>query len=526
MIPRIIHQTWKTADLPENFRAYSATWRNLNPGWTHRIWTDRELLEFVATHYPDYLELFCSYRQGVQRADAGRYMLLHHFGGIYADMDTECLQSLEPLASENRIIISEEPKTHWSGVAGCRGFNTVLFNGVMVSPAKHAFWPHLLQRMVDSRHATDVLDSTGPYLLTGAMLSFPAKETLRIEDANFFNPVDRTGYKSPEHNGAKGYSLHHWSGTWWSKYEAVWWRRKIYPFTKRLFRLRAHFLGGERLDPVAARAAISPEAIAAPLPKGKNITILVPVRDASQHLAGFLAAIDKLDIPKERLKLVFCEGDSRDDTYDQLVRLTAPLKPLYRDIILLRKNAGTGLDHSKRWLPAVQRARRAGIARVRNYLIDHGVDATDDWALWIDVDVWSFPADILTQLFAVKARIVAPHCVLKPGGQCFDHNSFVTTPAERDHRYFRLVKDGIFQPPMVSPFRLKMSDLRHSDQVPLDGVGGTMLLVDATLHRGGLRFPEIPYDHLIETEGFGRMAKDLGITPIGLPRVEVLHVPW
>lgn len=89
-----------------------------------------------------------------------------------------------------------------------------------------------------------------------------------------------------------------------------------------------------------------------------------------------------------------------------------------------------------------------------------------------------------------------------------------------------MIKDGLFQPPSDYPFRLKLSDLRHSDRVPLDSVGGTMLLVDAALHRGGLRFPELPYDDLIETEGFGRLAKHCGITPIGLPRVEILHVPW
>ncbi len=79
----------------------------------------------------------------------------------------------------------------------------------------------------------------------------------------------------------------------------------------------------------------------------------------------------------------------------------------------------------------------------------------------------------------------------------------------------------------------RMEDVRDASDVfdatgpcLLDGVGGTMLLVDAALHRGGLRFPELPYDHLIETEAFGRLANDCGITPIGLPRVEVMHVPW
>jgi hypothetical protein len=53
-----------------------------------------------------------------------------------------------------------------------------------------------------------------------------------------------------------------------------------------------------------------------------------------------------------------------------------------------------------------------------------------------------------------------------------------------------------------------------------------MLLVDASLHRGGLRFPELPYRDHIETEGFGLLARDLGVGAIGLPQVEILHVPW
>lgn len=50
-----------------------------------------------------------------------------------------------------------------------------------------------------------------------------------------------------------------------------------------------------------------------------------------------------------------------------------------------------------------------------------------------------------------------------------------------------------------------------------------MLLVEANCHRAGLRFPEIPYRHLIETEGFGMMARDASIIPIGMPKVEIRH---
>lgn len=526
MIPRIIHQTWKTDDIPENFRAFSATWRDCNPDWTYRFWNDRDLLEFVGIHYPAHLELFCSYPKGVQRADAGRYMLLHHFGGVYADMDAECIRSLEPLAAADQVILCEEPEVHWRGAGRCRGLPMMLFNGVMASPAGHAFWPYLLARMAEVREASDVLDSTGPCLLTGAVLAYPEKATVRIEEANLFNPIDTFGNSPFDLKAAECYSIHHWAGTWWRKSEAGWWKRKSSSLAKRFHRVKSRLLGGRRLNPEAARAAVAKAAIAAPLPEGKNIAILVPVRDASQHLAGLLAAIDKLEVSKERVKLVFCEGDSRDDTYERLVQVTDPLRPFYREILLLRKVAGTRFDRSRRWRSSIQRSRRAGIARVRNHMIDHGLNDTDDWALWIDADVWSFPKDIVAQLMEAKARIVVPNCVVKPGGPSFDHNSFASKPVRRDHRYYRLIKDGIFQPPTDYPFRLKLSELRHSDRVPLDGVGGTMLLVDAALHRGGLRFPELPYDHLIETEAFGRLANHCGITPIGLPRVEILHVPW
>lgn len=522
VIPRIIHQTWKTDAIPDDFRAFSITWRERNPGWEYRFWNDRDLLEFVASHYPELLELFCSYRHGVQRADAGRYMLLHHFGGVYADMDSECVQPLEPLVSEDRLILCQEPANPHSLAASCRGFREVLFNGVMASPAKHHFWPHLFQRMTDCRHASNVLDSTGPYLLTGAALSYPAPGQLRIEDANFFNPPD----PSSQTDKMKCYAIHHLSGTWWEKHEPSWWRRRTAGLARRYYEVKSKFLGAPRLDSQTARAAVSPAAISAPLPEGKNIAILVPVRNASQHLPGFLSAVDKLDIPKTSLKLVFCEGDSHDHTYERLVQLTTPLKSSYRDIILLQQATGTNFNHSLRWLPSVQRCRRAGIAKVRNYLIDHGLNETDDWALWIDVDVCSFPADIIATLLAAKARIVVPDCVTKPGGPSYDHNNFNSTSTHRNHHYFRQIKDGLFQPPADYPFRLKLSDLRHSDQVPLDGVGGTMLLVDAALHRGGLRFPELPYDDLIETEAFGRLAGHCGITPVGLPRVHIHHVPW
>ena len=127
---------------------------------------------------------------------------------------------------------------------------------------------------------------------------------------------------------------------------------------------------------------------------------------------------------------------------------------------------------------------------------------------------------------ATGRRIVVPNCVVRSGGPSFDLNSFVTNRPEQDHHYYRSISKGLYQPLPTFVGRLHLSDLRHLEIVELHGVGGTMLLVDAALHRGGLCFPEIPYRDLIETEAFAAVARELGVVPIGLPKVEVLHVPW
>lgn len=59
--------------------------------------------------------------------------------------------------------------------------------------------------------------------------------------------------------------------------------------------------------------------------------------------------------------------------------------------------------------------------------------------------------------------------------------------------------------------------------INLDGVGGTALLVKADVHRDGAMFPPFPFYHLIETEGFAKMARRLGWKSYGLPNYYVRH---
>ena len=49
----------------------------------------------MAQHYPHLLETFKSYPFNIQRADAIRYMVLEHYGGVYIDLDIICRRRLD-----------------------------------------------------------------------------------------------------------------------------------------------------------------------------------------------------------------------------------------------------------------------------------------------------------------------------------------------------------------------------------------------------------------------------------------------
>ena len=103
-IPKLIHQTWKTRTIPSWGRASS--WARMNPAWKHRIWTDIEAAELVRQHAPDAYALWDTLAP-VERADVFRYAVVFTYGGVYADIDAECLCPIDtcwPIAGHRGVI--------------------------------------------------------------------------------------------------------------------------------------------------------------------------------------------------------------------------------------------------------------------------------------------------------------------------------------------------------------------------------------------------------------------------------------
>lgn len=155
-IPKIIHQTYKTKNLPESWRQTPDEWKRVHPDWTYEFWDDERNRKFIVDEYPWFLKQFDSYPNNIQRADSIRYFILYHYGGVYADMDIQPIRNIETMLGDATTVIPETP-------------NLGLTNAFMASVKNDAFMEHLTHQLESyanrwyhvSRH-WQILTSTGP----------------------------------------------------------------------------------------------------------------------------------------------------------------------------------------------------------------------------------------------------------------------------------------------------------------------------------------------------------------------------
>ncbi|KAL7005887.1 hypothetical protein EMMF5_004623 [Cystobasidiomycetes sp. EMM_F5] len=108
-IPRIVHQTWKVDQVPDQWQPVRQHCMDLLPDFEFRMWSDIESRRFIQDHYPFFVKTWDSYPYNIQRADAIRYFVLHKYGGVYMDLDIGCRRHPEPLMHYGTILPITKP---------------------------------------------------------------------------------------------------------------------------------------------------------------------------------------------------------------------------------------------------------------------------------------------------------------------------------------------------------------------------------------------------------------------------------
>ena len=172
-IPHIIHQTWKSDLVPSYTVPWITSWRRHHPDWQIWFWNDSDVSMYISKKYPQYLELFNSYATQIQRIDAARLIILYEFGGIYADLDVECLRPLDKLFRKYDCVIGQEPELH-SYVYHKLDY-LLPSNAIMAVAPGHPFMKFLVENLkfyhenVSRELKDEAMETTGPFMLAKAI---------------------------------------------------------------------------------------------------------------------------------------------------------------------------------------------------------------------------------------------------------------------------------------------------------------------------------------------------------------------
>ena len=104
-IPKIIHQIWIGDSVPEELRAFQESWKLFHSDWEYRLWTQDDI-PYLDLYNADLIE---QAQNPAEKADLLRYELLYRFGGVYIDMDEECLQPFDVLHYMYDFYIGIQP---------------------------------------------------------------------------------------------------------------------------------------------------------------------------------------------------------------------------------------------------------------------------------------------------------------------------------------------------------------------------------------------------------------------------------
>lgn len=277
-----------------------------------------------------------------------------------------------------------------------------------------------------------------------------------------------------------------------------------------------------------------------PIGNRETVLILTPMARFYQEYWDNLL---KLTYPHDLISLGFIlpknkEGNAATAALQLQIQKTqtGPQKKRFASVTILRQDTESPLssqDEHERHKLENQKQRRSAMSKARNSLLFTTMGPTTSWILWLDSDIIESPPSLVQDLASHNKPIIVPNCFQRylnkekntMDVRPYDYNSWQDSPTAQQLAA-KLGPDDILMEGYaeMATYRSLMAymvdDPASQDagkEVELDGVGGTALLVKAEVHRDGAMFPPFSFYHLIETEGFAKMAARLGWKSWGLP---------
>ncbi|HTH83008.1 MAG TPA: glycosyltransferase [Mucilaginibacter sp.] len=228
-IPKIIHQTWKDTNIPAHLSPLAETWKSNHPDWEYILWTDEANESFIKKYHPDFLSVYQSLPHAIQRVDLVRYFILYEFGGVFIDLDFECLINISPLLINEQCVLGIEPEQH------CERHQKELIvcNAFMACCAQNDFFKSICNEFKTTIYTAahkyawlEILESTGPFKLTRIYNAYNNKHAVKLLSSDLIYPLsldetrelinnEKTVSKEIQKKIKRAYAVHYFLGSWW-----------------------------------------------------------------------------------------------------------------------------------------------------------------------------------------------------------------------------------------------------------------------------------------------------------------------
>lgn len=227
-IPPIIHQIWENDPnpLPPFLTKLTETWKEYHPEWQYEFWDKERMDHFIRDYYPDLSSFYDRLKYNVQRWDFIRYLILYEMGGLYVDVDFECLENFDRVLQGKSCCFALEHIEH------VKLFNksSIILNGFIGSIPKHPFLKKIIEVIqTATSNAIDkfnyVLETTGPYFITQLYNDYEHKDEIFLFDPEQLVPLSSSeigkyvnGTLSEEEVEAKiqqSMAIHYYYGSWY-----------------------------------------------------------------------------------------------------------------------------------------------------------------------------------------------------------------------------------------------------------------------------------------------------------------------
>lgn len=509
MIPKILHFTWKSEQLPRQMQIYYDAWRRLHPGWDVRLWTDESMRSFVAEAYPDFLATYDAYPKMIQRADSFRYLVLCKHGGVYADLDVEPFQAIDGLLKHS-CFLGIEPLEHTFPDRHHQGMPFLLTNAFMGSVPDHPLWREIVARMpglVDQ----ETFYSTGPSMMTASVLRLPRQDRPVLLSPNVWSPLLSDGRRTRLDGEAAellkpiGQVVKADSGTLVSHV----WMTTWVPWHKRSNRMvgllqlptEAKWAWRRLVNPALAKVVI-PDPLNLYIDQDIKVSdarprVHVAVRVDAAGLAPELAtALGALDYPRAQLTFSIHAPAEADQ---KVIEATL---------------WGESLD------AAVTAEAFATPAALDNAILDR-MPVNAEYILLVDGKVRAIPPDAIQRMLGGGRPVVAANVVDHAGAPADDQLFRYEKAAPFKVLYKDGGRDGVVR--RNNGFRTALGAQRAFAVLPLDGVGKSFVMISRAVVEAGVRFAEAPYKLHLDAEAFGIMARDKGFESCGLTDLIVVR---